>query len=231
MPPWLAPTRRTLRSRSMSHPPLLFRRNNGPALHELDAINEALSEIGGRIEPLPLADQPDEIRALLREPSLDADQAETLKRHFLLSQEELLRVIAEAGRAPQVAGGGALETHVSPHDFTYPQLYQIDSEIDYGRFDQFHRNMAEDGSSAVDEILQMLHSGPLDVLHVTPGGDTIFVRLRCPDDDHGWLMTYDGSTPHSGRMGAAEMGSKALVQVIGPARWVMDYAVPQGLEP
>lgn len=212
-------------------PSLLFRRNNGEAITELHAINVALREIRGRVAPLDLSGVPPRYRELLGAAALDGATAEELKQHFLLSRERLIEIIREAGREPQVDGGGALETHVSPHDYAYPQLYQVDENIDYSRFDAFHRNMAEDGSSAVDEVLQLLAGGPLDVLHVGPSGDTLFLRIECPSETEGWLLTYEGSTPHSGRVSAGRPGTKAVVQVIGPARWVMDYDVPQGLEP
>ena len=212
-------------------PSLLFRRNNGEAITELHAINLALREIRGRVAPLDLSGVSPRYRELLAAATLDGTTAEQLKEHFLLSRERLVEIIRSAGREPQVDGGGALETHVSPHDYLYPQLYQIDENIDYSRFDGFHRNMAEDGSCAVDEVLQLLVGGPLDVLHVGSTGDTLFLRLECPSETEGWLLTYEGSTPHSGRMGAARPGTKAVVQVIGPARWVMDYDVAQGLEP
>ncbi|MEM7437707.1 MAG: hypothetical protein AAF436_21320 [Myxococcota bacterium] len=210
---------------------LVFRRNNGSALVDLGAINEELAEIQMRVVPVDLRPHPSAIRQLLCKPSLDAGEAERVKAHFLLSRERLLEVIRNAGREPQVEEGGSLETHVMPHDYSYPQLFQVEEGSNYARFDAFHCNLAEDGSCAVDEVAQFLAGGPHHVLHLTPSGDTLLLTVTCPGDDGGWLVTYSGATPHSGRIGDARIGTKALVQVIGPARWTMDYDVPQGLEP
>ena len=210
---------------------MILRRNNGPPIFPIDAVNEELAEIQMRVMPLDLRPHPKAIRELLQKPSLDAAESDRIKAQFLMSRERLLEVIRGAGREPQAEGGGALETHVMPHDYSYPQLFQVEEGTDYARFDRFHCNVAEDGSCAVDEVLQMLAGGPHQVLHRTPSGDTLFLELTCPSDDDGWVVTYSGATPHSGRIGYARIGTKALVQVIGPARWIMDYDVPQGLEP
>ena len=113
-------------------------------------------------------------------------------------------------------------------------MYEVVSDeegADYARFERFHGNLAEDGSCAVDEVVQILAGGPHQVLHRTPSGDTLFLELTCPEGDVGWVVSYSGATPHSGRIRDARVGTKALVQVIGPERWITDYDVPQGLEP
>ncbi|MEM8605590.1 MAG: hypothetical protein AAGF92_00690 [Myxococcota bacterium] len=209
---------------------LRFRRDDGPVLREVAEINEELSRTGGRITPLDLSGQPPLIRDLLDADALDANASARLMEHFLLSRPRLLSIIADAGRTPGVPNGGALETRVLPHDYTYPQLYQVTGDFDFGKFDAYHRNVSDDGT-AVDEILQLLAGGPMRVLHLTEEGETLHLDAECPSADEGWLLTYGGGTPHSGRFGDARLGSKALVQVIGPASWTMDYDVPQGAEP
>lgn len=209
---------------------LMYRRGHGPVLRGIDEINRELRQIQARLWPLDLREHPEEIRALLAARELGTDAAERVKTHFLLSREELLSRIDEAGRTPNVPGGGALETRVMPHDYTYPQLYQIASHLDYSRFDRFHRNVSEDGV-AVDEVVQVLAGGPMHVLHMDDQGETVWLKLVCPSPSQGWLVTYDGRRPHSGRFADAAIGSKAVVQVIGPPVWTMDYDVPQGTDP
>ena len=167
---------------------MILRRDNGPPIVDLDAINEELAEIQMRVIPLDLRPHPEAIRQLLRKPSLDAAESDRVKARFLLSREALLDVIRDAGREPQVKGGGALETRVLPHDYSYPQLFLVEEGTDYARFERFHCNLAEDGSCAVDEVVQMLARGPHQVLHRTPSGDTLFLQLTCPGDDEGWLV-------------------------------------------
>lgn len=209
---------------------LVFRWGEGPLLRGIDEINQELARIRARVWPLDLAEHPAEMRELLAMPVLDAGAAERVKQHFQLSREELLARIAETGREPNVPGGGALRTHVLPHDYTYPQLYQVASEVDYARFSRFHRNVSKD-DVAVDETVQLLRGGPLRVLHVADDGETLWMDITCPSADRGWLLSYDGRRPHSGRFADAALGSKALAQVIGPPVWTMDYDVPQGSEP
>ena len=109
-----------------------------------------IKEFGARISSLATGDPPVDIRQLLAQTTLTPAEVEKLKAHFQLPRERLLEVIAEAGREPQVAGGGALTTHVSPHNSYYPQLDIAEAGVDYSRFERFHVNAAEDGTG-VDE--------------------------------------------------------------------------------
>jgi hypothetical protein len=49
------------------------------------------------------------------------------------------------------------------------------------------------------------------------------LSLACSGDDAGWLVTYTGGNPHIGSLSGGSPGMKMLVQVIGPAEWVMRY--------
>ncbi|MGO9152862.1 hypothetical protein [Mycobacterium sp.] len=91
----------------------------------LEAINNELQKIGAGVWPLDLRDRPAEIRALLAKPVLDAAEAERVKTQFLLPRERLLQIVAQAGRMPAVAGGGALATFVANLGHHYPQLHQV----------------------------------------------------------------------------------------------------------
>jgi hypothetical protein len=149
-------------------------------------------------------------------------ESERIKTHFLLSRQRLLEIISDAGRMPQVPGGGELTTVVSPHNYSYPQLYVVQDGIEYSRFDRFHVNIADDGSG-VDEIMQLLSGSGVRLFQQAPGGGVLTLHLGCANDEIGWLLTYNGAHPHIGSLSAAAPGTKVLMQVIGPAHWVMRY--------
>ncbi len=188
----------------------------------LAEVNKALRVYGSYVAPLDFHDAPDEIRELLKQPTLSAEESARVRDHFLLSREELLKFIAKAGRAPQVAGGGELSTTDTTNGFTYPQLYVADPTVDYSRFDRYHRNVARDGT-AVDEVMQMLSGGGFRLLQKHPGQADIELRLDCIREGTGWLLTHTGAHPHIGSMSSAMAGTKVLGQVIGPAEWEMHY--------
>ena len=194
----------------------------GPALAEIEAVNAALAPYGAGVWPLELGRAPPDIRALLARPTLTEDEAGRIKAAFLLSRETLLDTLARAGRAPHVAGGGALESAVANHGYAYPQLFVVEEGADYSRFDRFHVNVADDGT-AVDEVMQILAGGGVRILQRLPGEEPSILSLDCPASDRGWTVTYDGAVSHIGSMSAARPGTKALMQVFGPARWTMRY--------
>ncbi len=196
--------------------------SGGAAVTALDEINAVLRGAGAGVWPLDLADTPGEIRSLIDKPRLSDDEAATLKAHFLLSRERLIEVVGAAGRAPNVEGGGALETVVTTHGYGYPQLYVVEADADYSRFDVLHSNQAEDGTG-VDEVIQLLCGEGFAVHQRMPGGDVAILRLACPAPDTGWLITYDGKRPHIGSVSSATPGSKLVVQAFGPPAWVVAY--------
>lgn len=188
----------------------------------IDDVNSELHRIGTGIWPLDLASQPDEIRGLLARRSLDEAEAKRLKEHFLLPMDRLLEIVARAGRAPEVPGGGAIETFVINHGYGYPQLFQVVDGIDYSRFDRLHVNASADGPG-VDEVFQMLAGRGFVIRQRLDAGVMLTVTLDCPDPGRGWLGTYSGVRPHVGSVSSAAAGSKFLVQVFGAPRWVMQY--------
>lgn len=197
--------------------------SDGGRLREtLANFNEALAVVGASISPLDVCDAPADVRKLLAQGALSADENARLREHFLLSREQLLEVIASAGRRPHVAGGGELCTRDATHDCSYPQLWSAQQGANFGRFDRFHVNAADDGTG-VDEVCQLLAGGGLRVLLRMPTGGFVTLVLDCPSPDAGWLLTYDGARPHIGSLSQAQPGTKALVQVIGPAEWQMRY--------
>ena len=193
-----------------------------PPLRVVADINAALADTGTGVWPLALGNVPAEIRALLGQPTLTDAETERVRAYFLLSRERLLRIIEAAGRRPNVAGGGALDTLVTNEGYGYPQLWVVQGGRDYTRFDRFHVNVADDGTG-VDEVLQILSgSGVVIRVHALDGG-TLALRLDCPSEDTGWLVTYDGGRPHMGSLSGARPGTKVMVQAIGPARWALRY--------
>lgn len=191
-------------------------------LTAVEAINDKLAMIGSRVWPLDLHPIHEDIRQLLLKCSLNDDETERVKNYFLLSRMRLLEIIEHAGRKPNLPGGGELTTSVSNHGYSYPQVWIVQDEIDYSRFDRFHINVSKDGTG-VDEILQMLSGGGLVIHYRKPDKEVLTLHLDCPDDNQGWLLTYNGGAPHIGSLSGALPGTKALVQVIGPREWEMKY--------
>jgi hypothetical protein len=72
--------------------------------------------------PLDLGSTPEDMRRLLRQPTLTETEALRVRTYFLLPRERLLEIIAAAGRQPNVPGGGELTTFVSNYGYSYPQL-------------------------------------------------------------------------------------------------------------
>jgi hypothetical protein len=196
--------------------------NGQPVQTSLPAVNQDLQAFGARVSPLPNSALPPSVHDLLARRALTSSEAERVKHHFLLSREQLLEVIAGAGRTPRVPGGGALVTHGMPADQDYPQLYLAEAGSDYSRFDRFHVNAADDGTG-VDEILQLLSGGGIEHRRLLPDGTIMALRLDCPDEGLGWLLTYDGSQPHVTSLTGASAGTKLLVQVIGAPSWTTRY--------
>ena len=193
-----------------------------PALTEVDDINRQLRLIGSGVWPIDFRDIPPEIRDLLHRTQLTSEERETLKQHFLLSREQLLQIITNAGREPHVPGGGEMSTYVVSHDYWYPQLHLVQDGIDYSRFDRFHVNIADDGTGT-DEVGQLLAGGVI-VIHLRLPNEEVFtVSIRCESEDLGWLVTYTGDKPHIGSLTQATPGTKLLVQVIGTPRWSINY--------
>ena len=193
-----------------------------PSVTTLVNVNDALAPFGSRVWPLDLRSTPADVEELLKQPTLTDIEAERVKAHFLLTRGRLLHIIAEAGRTPQVPGGGELSTLDSTHGIVYPQLYVLVPGVDYSRFDRFHVNTA-DGGTGVDEVMQLLSGGGIRILQRLPDKGVVTLHLDCPAQDRGWVVTYDGGYPHIGSISGARTGTKSLVQVIGPARWVMRY--------
>ena len=191
-------------------------------LYSLDDINSELSSIGTKIWTLDLKNSPSDIRALLKKAILTDEEKGKIMQHFLMPMEKLLEIVEKAGRAPNVQGGGELITTVTTHGYSYPQLYIAEEGVDYSRFDKLHVNVSVEGTG-VDEIAQMLSGGPFIMYQKMPGGDVLKICVDCPDEGTGWLITYDGKIPHIGSLTKAAIGTKALVQVIGPKEWDMNY--------
>jgi len=189
---------------------------------DLAEINSTLHPIGFRAWPIDLTAASEALRPLLARPTLtDADVA-MVRDHFLLSQEQLLTLIAEAGRTPQVPGGGEMTTLDATNGVTYPQLYLVEAGVDYSRFDRFHVNSSAEGPGT-DEFMQILSGGGIRVLQHLPGEGEFTVTFDCVGDERGWMVTYDGGRPHIGSFTGAETGTKILVQVMGPPSWEMHY--------
>ena len=192
------------------------------SLTDVAEVNAVLAEIGSGVWSLDLSGSPDDIQRLLRKPALTETEAEQVRTHFLLPRERLLEIITAAGRQPNVPGGGELNTWVSTHNIAYPHLWLKQGVEDFSRFERFHINVSKDGI-AVDEVAQMLWGSGLVIRHHLPSGVILTLRVDCPRELSGWLVTHDGGKPHIGTFSEGSPGTKCLVQVIGPAQWAMRY--------
>lgn len=201
---------------------LLLEFSNGEAsLTDVDKINQALSVIGMAVWPLDLRHQPEKIQNLIKQPTLTADESEYLKNYFLLSREQLLEIIRKAGRNPHVEGGGKLQTRALPNEHLFPQLFMVQEGVDYSHYDRFHINIAEDGTP-VDEFAQFLFGSGYVISQRLSDGKILRLHLDCADG-FGWTLTYSGGLPHIGSVSKASVGTKILVQMIGPEKWLACY--------
>lgn len=191
-------------------------------LSSLEQVNAALEPIGTRIWPQDWSDLSDDLKNFLADPDPSAERIAEVMPQFLLSRERLLEVIAQAGRKPHVPGGGELTTLDETHGVTYPQLYVARAGVDFSRFDRMHVNIGTDGTP-VDDVVQLLCGSGLVLHQRLPSGETVKVHLASPSPEAGWLLTIDCAIPFIGSFSAAPAGTKAVSQVIGPARWKMEY--------
>lgn len=194
---------------------------SGPSLTGQEAANEALAAFGTRLWPIDLTITSREVRTLLSRPELTAAEAVILREAFLLPRERLLQIIAESGRKPSVPGGGALSTLDVANNVLYPQLYIVEADVDYSRFDRLHQNKADDGTD-LDEVLSILSGEGFRLIQRGPDGIEAILHVDCVDDHTGWLLSY-GAHPHIGSFTGASPGTKVLVQAIGPERWQPHY--------
>lgn len=192
------------------------------SLTNLADLNAALLPVGARLWPVELRGVPGDVRDLLGKPILEEEEAAAVREHFLLPRGHLLGLIEQAGRAPQVPGGGEVSTLDETNGVRYPQLYTVEAGTDYTRFDRFHTNTSDDGPG-VDEVVQLLSGGGFRVLQRPPEGEAFTLQVDCVTDEYGWVLTYDGGYPHIGSLSESRPGTKLLVQAIGPARWEMKY--------
>jgi hypothetical protein len=184
-------------------------------------VNETLRPVGAGVWPIDLGAAPDDVRDLLRRPVLDDAATGRIMQQFLLSRSDVLEVIARAGRTPEFPDGGRLETLDVTDGVNYPQLYLVDGDTDYTRFDHPHRNTTAAGPG-VDEVLQLVSGGGFRLMQELPAAGWYTLTLDCPDDSAGWVLTYDGSRPHMGSLTRAQVGTKLVVQAIGPAEWEVE---------
>ena len=191
-------------------------------LHSLDEINAVLVPSGARIWAQDWSGLSDDLKDFLADPDPSPERVAGVKPSFLLPRERLLEIIAEAGREPSFPGGGELITLDETHGVTYPQLYVAREDADFSRFDRMHVNISADGKP-VDDIVQLLCGSGLVVKIRQPSSVTVSVSLSCPNPDSGWLLTVDCGIPFIGSFSTAPVGTKAVSQAIGPARWKMEY--------
>jgi hypothetical protein len=196
--------------------PIRLELDDGRTVTGAESANAELAAFGTRVSPIDLTAAPGDVRALLARPKLGHDEAAVVRDAFLLSREQALEAIAAASRTPAVEGGGALETRNVADDVAYPQLYVVDPEVDYSRFDVLHLNSADDGTT-LDELVSVVSGGGFVLTQQLPDGRRSTLTVHS-EDTTGWRVSYGGH-PHIGSISDAEPGSKLVVQAIGPPSW------------
>ena len=181
-----------------------------PLISSLIEVQNALKRFGTGLWPIDLRNTPNNIKQRLNNSVLSAEEAQQIQHYFQLQTSELVKTIMAAGRQPHVIAGS-----------TSSMLFVAKENEDYSHYDRLHVNESNDGV-AVDEIMQMI-SGSAYILTQHMHGETIKLQLDCPNDDQGWLLTYSGSIPHMGSVTSATVGTKILVQVLGPQQWELRY--------
>ena len=99
----------------------------------------------------------------------------------------------------------------------------VEAGVDYSRFDRFHENSADDGTT-LDEVMSILSGGGVRLIQRLADGTEATLTVSCAGDTTGWLLSYGGQ-PHIGSFTGAQPGTKILVQAFGPARWQARYDV------
>jgi len=141
-----------------------------PPLTAASDVNTALAEVGAGVWRLDLTGARDNVRELLTRHTVTDEDTERLRANFLLPRERLLEIIAAAGRTPNVEGGGELSTFVTNEGYSYPQLWVVQGNADFSRFDRFHVNTSDDG-----DIEEVRAPGVDGVLGTT---DDVITRLQ-----------------------------------------------------
>ena len=194
----------------------------GAGLTDLEAINEALIPNGARLWRRDLTTEPQNIRTLVAQATLNEEEHALVLDHFLLSRQRILKIIKDAGRTPETADGGAMSTLDATHDITYPQLYLVEPGIDYSRFDRLHINTSDTGLG-VDEVMHVLSGNGVRLIQILPEHGPVTLHIDCPSQDVAWTVTYSGAFPHVGSISGCSTGSKVHMQVIGAPEWQMRY--------
>ena len=196
--------------------------HRGAELTDLEAINEALLPNGARVWRRDLTTEPENIRALVGQTTLDEEEQARVLDHFLLSRQRILEIVEEAGRTPETPDGGEMSTLDATHGITYPQLYLVEPGIDYSRFDRLHINTSDTGLG-VDEVMQVLSGSGVRLIQILPEHGPVTLHIDCPSQDVAWTVTYSGAFPHVGSISGCSTGSKIHMQVIGTPEWQMRY--------
>lgn len=192
-------------------------------------VNRRLREIGVHVSqvPVPAAARP--ILLASRTRAVTAEESAALLRHFHLGRRELLAEIARAGRTPEMARGGFLQTAeagVPP----YPKVYDMRAMDERAtRFVQRKFGLLHVNSSAagvgIDEVMTIVSGGPYTWFFVFRGD--VVGKLRfgvVPDGGPAWRISYPGLVPHGGFFDAPDGLVVAFAH--GPESFVMRYEDP-----
>ena len=174
-------------------------------------IQKILNRFGTGLWPINLQNTPQELKHLLKNTVLSDAESDKIQKYFQLSKEDLVKTITDAGRKPHLLEG----EHTS-------FLFITKENEDYSRYDRLHVNVSADGLG-VDEVMQMISGSGYILTQSSEQHETIKLQIDCPTEEQGWLLTYSGCIPHIGSVTSAVVGTKLLVQVLGPKQWELRY--------
>lgn len=217
--------------KASGRPEAVLRFSDGRAsAGDLQAINQALSPIGVRLEEIDL---PPSARSLLiasqSRPLSEAEKQQILQI-FALSRDDVVALARAAGREPVIAGGGFMATGeigVTP----YPKVYDLrsmgrsDRLAARDKFARLHVNATDDGTG-VDEVMTLVAGGPWTWYFLLDNDVAVELRMSSVSPaGPGWRLLYPGLAPHGGHFNA-EWGL-CIAYITGPETWKMRYEFPQ----
>ncbi|NQZ91509.1 MAG: hypothetical protein HRT97_04100 [Moritella sp.] len=195
----------------------------------VEKVNAVLRTVGVHVSTLPLPEEATPLLEASKTRALTAEEGAQLITHFSLDRGQLLDIVSEAGRKPEMHRGGFLsisEEGVAP----YPKVYDMNAmspEVEaflQEKFGKLHINMADSGAG-IDEVMTIVSGGPWTWFFLLP--DNIIGKLTLGHvsiDGHAWRISYPGMVPHGGFLDP-EYGL-VVAYAHGPKKFVMRYEEP-----
>ncbi|WP_205748345.1 hypothetical protein [Dyadobacter bucti] len=188
--------------------------------------NAILSQIGVHASLITIPVEAKDILTKSFKRAITEKEHEKLIALFTLNKDALLKQINLAGRKPEVANGGNLNTSeigVKP----YPKIYDMkamNEEQQAGalrKFGKFHVNSSDDGIG-IDEVMTVVAGGPFKWFFILP--DQTIVKLTVKNvtpSEQAVRLSYPGLGIHAGYMDPKN--GLIVAYAHGPENFVMRY--------